>query len=92
MEGEINCISNTEEKYISFTKVIIVDKFETKNIITEKQFKSLCKENIIEYEEFTDSSAEGEKDLKLLKYKIKEMINVKNKLDLLMVLNLCNKV
>ena len=65
-EGEINCIPNTEEKYISFTKEIIVDKFESKKIITEKQFKSRCKENIIEYGE--------------IKYKIKEMINVKKQI------------
>ena len=36
LEGEINCIPNTEEKYISFTNEIIVDKFESKKIITEK--------------------------------------------------------
>ena len=29
-EGEINCIPKTEEKYISFTKDIIVDKFKSK--------------------------------------------------------------
>ena len=78
-EGEINCTPNTEEKYISFTKEIIVDKFESKKIITEKQFKSRCKENIIEYEEFNNEKGEinGSKPLK---YKIKEMINVKKQI------------
>ena len=72
-EGEINCIPNTEEKYISFTKEIIVDKFESKKIITEKQFKSRCKENIIEYEEVRELNGE-------IKYKIKEIINVKKQI------------
>ena len=72
-EGEINCIPNTEEKYISFTKEIIVDKFESKKIITEKQFQSKCKENIIEYEEFNNEKGE-------IEYKIKEMINVKKQI------------
>ena len=30
-EGEINCIANNEEKYISFTKKILVDTIEVKN-------------------------------------------------------------
>ena len=35
-EVEINSIPKTEEKYISFTKEFIVDKFKTEKIITEK--------------------------------------------------------
>ena len=69
-EGKIDCIPKTEEKYISFSKEIIVDKFESKKIITEKQFQSKCKENIIEYEEFINEKGK-------IEYKIKEIVYVK---------------
>ena len=72
-EGEINCIPYTEEKYISFTKEIIVGKFEKTNIITEKQLQSKSKENIIECEELPSTS----KDTSGTKYKIKEIVEVK---------------
>ena len=75
-EGEIDCIPNTEEKYISFTKEIIVGKFESEKIITEKQLQSKCKENIIECEELPSTSETSENP----KYKIKELINVKKQI------------
>ena len=91
-EGEINCIPNTEEKYISFTKEIIVDKFVSEKIINEKQFEKLNQNKSneskkIEYEVITTEDQKNPRN-----YKIKEIINVKNKLDLLIVLNLCQVV
>ena len=68
----------TEEKYISFTKEIIVDKFESKKIITEKQFKNRCKENIIEFEKIDEDGSEN--GSKPTMFKIKEMINVKKQI------------
>ena len=70
-EGSINCIPNTEEKYISFTKEIIVDKFQTEKIITEKQFKTRCKENINEYEEVLTPVQALTDNMSEKKYKIK---------------------
>ena len=74
-KGKINCIPKTEEKYISFSKDIIVDKFEDEKILTKKQYqKKKYKQNMIEFEEeFTDEKNQ-------IKYRIKETVFVKRQL------------
>ena len=74
-EGKITCIPNNEEKYISFMKEIVVDQFESKEmIVTKKELSRIQEKDITECEELI--TKEGEEKM----YKIRKMITIKKQI------------